>query len=83
MTAKAFANRLASVQERAVEALPSLPANPWRRRRSAVPGAAAAFSLGILVGLGVALVLYLAPHELKTGVGEAEAEPRADLNPIQ
>lgn len=82
MTAKAFANRLASVQERAVEALPSLPANPWRRRRSVVPAPAAAFGLGLMVGLGIALLLYLSPHELRTPEG-AEAEPRADANPIQ
>jgi hypothetical protein len=83
MTAKAFANRLATVQERAVEALPNLPVNPWRRRRSVVPAPAAAFGLGLMLGLGIALLLYLSPHELKTGAREPEAEPRADLNPIQ
>lgn len=82
MTAKALANRLATVPERAIEAIPSLPANRWRRRRSMVPAPAAAFGLGLMLGLGIALLLYQPPHQLRTP-GEAEAEPRAGANPIQ
>jgi hypothetical protein len=82
MNAKALANRLASVPERAMEAIPNLPANPWRRRRSALPAPAAAFGLGLMLGLGIALLLYLSPHESVTPEG-AGAEPRPDANPIQ
>ena len=82
MTAKAFATRLAAVPERALEALPNLPANPWRPRRSVVPTSAAAFGLGLVFGLGIALLLYMAPPDLRAP-GEPEAEPRAGTNPIQ
>ena len=75
MIAKALATRLATVPERAIEALPSLPANPWRRPRNVLPASAAAFGLGVAVGLGIALLLYLAPPELAAS-GEAEGEPR-------
>jgi hypothetical protein len=81
MNARALANRLASVPERAMEAIPSLPANPWRRR-SALPAPAAAFGLGVMVGLGIALLLYLSPHEAAMRE-RGGAEPRPDANPIQ
>ena len=72
MIAKALATRLATVPERAIQALPSLPENPWRRPRSVLPASAAAFGLGLAVGLGIALLLYLSPPEL-TAPGEAKA----------
>jgi hypothetical protein len=82
MTAKALANRLASVPERAMEAIPNLPEIPWRRRRSALPAPAAAFGLGLVMGLGLALLLYLSP-QVSSLREEAGADPRPDANPIQ
>jgi hypothetical protein len=82
MTARALADRLAAVPERAIEAIPRLPANPWRRRRTVLPGPVAAFGLGLMVGLGIALALYLSPAEPRTA-DRAEDGSGADANPIQ
>ena len=58
MTVRSLATKLAAVPERAIEGLPSLPANPWRRRRTwTASESIAAFGLGLAVGVVIGLLL--------------------------
>lgn len=62
MTVRSLATKLAAVPERAIEGLPSFPANPWRRRRTWTVGESiAAFGLGLAVGVAVGLLLQVGP----------------------
>ena len=78
MTLTNLATRLAAVPERAFDALPSLPENPWRpRRRWTAAESIAAFGLGLVVGVGIGLLFYVGPSS------EGDLEPRAEANPVQ
>jgi len=78
MTVKDLATKLAALPERAIDALPSLPGNPWRPRRSwTAAESIAAFGLGLAVGVAIGLLLYAGPSS------EEEEDPLADGNPMQ
>ncbi len=52
-----LATKLAAVPERALEALPRLPENPWRPRRTWTAGETiAAFGLGLAAGVVIGLL---------------------------
>lgn len=58
MNVRSLATNLAAVPQRAIDALPSLPANPWRPRRTWTAGETiAAFGLGLAVGVAIGLLL--------------------------
>ena len=84
-----LATRLAGVvPERAMEALPSLPAMPWQRRRTSLPVGFGIFGLGLALGIGIGFLLTagmeaVADDEASARVdGGAEAEHPGG-NPIQ
>ena len=83
-----LATRLAAVPERALEALPSLPAAPWRRRRTSLPVGFGIFGLGLALGIGIGFLLSAgseagAGEAAARGNGGAEAEPHLGGDPIQ
>lgn len=58
MTAHSLATKLAAVPQRAMDALPGLPARRWRSRRSFSAGETlAAIGLGLAVGIAIGLLL--------------------------
>jgi hypothetical protein len=58
MTAHSLATKLAAVPQRAMDAIPSLPARRWRSRRSFSAGETlAAIGLGLAVGIAIGLLL--------------------------
>ena len=58
MTAHSLATKLAAVPERAMHAMPGLPARRWRSRRSFSAGETlAAIGLGVAVGIVIGLLL--------------------------
>ena len=60
MTVRSLATNLAAVPERAIDALPSFPANPWRLRRTwTARESIAAFGLGLAVGVAIGLLLQV------------------------
>jgi len=78
MTVRNLATKLAAVPERAIDALPSLPGNPWRHRRSwTAAESIAAFGLGLAVGVAIGLLFYVGPFSAE------EEGPRADGNPME
>jgi hypothetical protein len=86
MIARELANKLATVQERAISALPNLPELPWRRRGPTLPASLAVFGLGLVLGFGIGLLLYAGAAADAEGApraadGEANAEPHG--GPIQ
>jgi hypothetical protein len=92
MTARELASKLATVPERArsaLQELPDLPVQPWRRSRPALalPTGFAVFGLGLALGLGIGLLLSAGSaaadeaEAARRSDGGAEAEPRG--NPIQ
>jgi hypothetical protein len=84
-----LATTLAAVPERALDALPNLPALPWHRRRSSLPAGFAVFGLGLVLGVGIGLLLYAGAAAEADGDaasradGAAEDEPHPGENPIQ
>jgi len=76
MTVRSLATKLAAVPERAIDGLPSLPANPWRRRRTWTAGESiAAFALGLAAGVAIGLLLQVGPS------ADEQADPTSDETP--
>ena len=92
-TGRDLANNLATrlagaVPERAREALPSLPAMPWRRRRTSLPIGFGIFGLGLALGIGIGFLLTAGMETGPDDEASARADGGADAehpggNPIQ